>query len=193
MKSYFYFLSICIIFIACKNQKKNPAEDRPIIKDSIEQVVKEPMLPLCERPEKEQVVMALIDELGEEYENISENDRQFSYEVFDLNGDGQKEYLVGLVSPYFCGSGGCTAYIFHSDLRVHSRFSVIEFPIKISSKFKTKGWSDIYANSDGKFHRLKCDGEKYPSNPSMEPVIEIDHTEDIMTLMDYAYETKCSF
>jgi hypothetical protein len=49
-------------------------------------------------------------------------------DTFDLNNDGKKEIFVALVSPYFCGSGGCTLLILNPDFTLNSRMTLVNFP-----------------------------------------------------------------
>ncbi|MFD1079553.1 DUF6624 domain-containing protein, partial [Longispora fulva] len=41
-------------------------------------------------------------------EIITQEQRKFQLFQIDLNNDGEKEVFVNFITPYFCGSGGCT-------------------------------------------------------------------------------------
>lgn len=98
--------------------------------------------------------------------------RRFIFFEYDLNADGQKEIFTGLTGPYFCGSGGCTFYILDAKGTAVSKFTVSDYPIVIDNNI-TKGWKDLFIQTGGKFHIVKFDGEKYPSNPSLQPVLKL--------------------
>jgi len=78
------------------------------------------------------------------------------------------------------GTGGCSSAIFkqeNGEYRLLSRFSLVNNPIIISNK-KTKGYKDIimYVSGGGIesfFAQIKYDGTTYPSNPSIEPKINV--------------------
>lgn len=100
---------------------------------------------------------------------LTNDDRKFKYHAFDLNNDGKDEYVVALYKPFWCGSGGCTAYIFGNDGKVDTRFTVVRFPIYVAASV-SDGWQDliVYSGSENRFARRKAG--KYPSNPSTEEV-----------------------
>lgn len=114
--------------------------------------------------------------LADQYKNeiakdvISPLSRKFAYSQYDLNGDSKKEIFVALTGPYFCGSGGCTIYLLDYQGNVITRFTVAEYSIAIDAQ-KTNGWNDLLIESKGKFHVVKFDGRKYPSNPSVQKSI----------------------
>ncbi|MEX6689796.1 hypothetical protein QTN47_19980 [Danxiaibacter flavus] len=95
--------------------------------------------------------------------------RKFIFSEQDLNGDGKNEIFVGTTGPYFCGSGGCTILLLESDGKLINRFTVIGYPVFVTSE-KTNGWNNLVVSSDNKKRLLKFDGKKYPENPSAQPV-----------------------
>lgn len=103
---------------------------------------------------------------------IDENSRKFIFFEYDLNEDGKKEIFVGLTGGYFCGTGGCTQYILDNQGTILSTFSVSDYPVVIDTN-KTKGWKDLFILSGGKYHIVKFDGKKYPSNPSLLPELKV--------------------
>lgn len=94
----------------------------------------------------------------------------YKYGQRDLNNDGVAELFVLIQDQYFCGSGGCTAYLFSVEGKKLSRFTVSEPPVFVSEK-QTKGWKDLIITSRGVQHVMQYDGEKYPLNPSVQPTI----------------------
>jgi len=123
---------------------------------------------------------------------LDEEDRKYAYDTFDLNNDGKKEVFVALISPYFCGSGGCTMLILNPDFTLHSKMTVVnDFPIHASSK-STKGWRDLIIKSRS-VHLLKYNGKRYPANPSTQPKVKRESVPDKQPILDGAYEKKLSF
>lgn len=153
----------------------------------------EAMVPLCERPEARSIAVTLQGIQAKDLDLIDATDRKFSYAIHDMDGDGSLEYFVAMPGAYFCGSGGCIAYILNQDMTVLSRFTVMVFPVYVSTRFKTNGYFDLYAQSQGAYHILKFDGHRYPSNPSSQPVIDLSTYPDKIRLLEAAYEDKCDF
>lgn len=118
---------------------------------------------------------------------IDENSRNFSLFKHDLNDDGRSEVFVGLRGPYFCGSGGCTLLLLDNAGKTITRFTVAKPPIVILSS-PTKGWKDLVIYSGGKNRRVKFDGQKYPSNPSVQPVYTAQIDPALPTALDYNAE-----
>jgi hypothetical protein len=103
---------------------------------------------------------------------IDETSRKFIFFEYDLNDDGKKEIFVGLTGGYFCGSGGCTQYILDNQGAILNTFTVSDYPVVIDNN-KTKEWKDLFILSKGKYHIVKFDGKKYPSNPSLLPELKV--------------------
>lgn len=104
---------------------------------------------------------------ADELNRISKEDKVFTYSNIDLNDDGQPEILVGLMSSYFCGSGGCTAYLLSNEGILISKFTVSDYPFLVSP-LRSLGWNNLITRSGGHYRTLQWNGRKYPSNPSME-------------------------
>lgn len=113
--------------------------------------------------------------------------RKFIIFEFDLNGDSINEIFAGLTGPYFCGSGGCTIYLFKNDGTVLTRFTVADYPIVVSDS-KTMGFKDLIIKSNGQNHLMKFDGKKYPSNPSLEPVLKLIPGDGLPRALDFVNE-----
>lgn len=101
---------------------------------------------------------------------------RYYYNKIDIDGDSKLEIFVYLVGSLFSGTGGSSAAIFKvhgEEYKLVSKFTLVNNPIVISSN-KTNGWNDIimYVSGGGAnsgYVELKFDGNKYPSNPSIEP------------------------
>ncbi len=111
----------------------------------------------------------------EDFRVITQADRKFQYQTTDLNGDGINEYFVSFLSPYFCGSGGCNLLVLDNKFNLITNFTLTNPPILIDLK-ATSGWDDIILWSNGDYHRMKFNSKKnsYPTNPSVEEVIELE-------------------
>lgn len=115
------------------------------------------------------------DLLKDDIEFIPAENRRFSYEKVDLNGDGKDEYLVGLQNSFFCGTGGCTFLLLDHEGALVTRFSVSRSPFIVLPN-KTNGWHDLAVFSGSAMRKLTFDGTTYPSNPSTLP--EVGQTMD---------------
>lgn len=118
---------------------------------------------------------------------IPDLSKKFIFFEYDLNGDSVNELFAGLTGPYFCGSGGCTIYIFKADGSVLSRFTVADYPIVISDS-STGGFKDLIIQSSGQNHLVKFDGKKYPSNPNLEPVLKLNPGDGLPRALDFINE-----
>ena len=115
----------------------------------------------------------------------------YFYNKIDLNDDQIPETFVYLVGPTVCGTGGCSGLLLEEkdgDYIVKSRFSLVRIPVIIQNE-TTNGWKDIvmYVTGGGiepGYHQLKFNGESYPSNPSVEPVIKEEKIKGIGILND---------
>ena len=108
----------------------------------------------------------------------------------DLNGDGRKETIVYFTDRTFCGSGGCTLVILsprRNGYRVVLRSTVTRLPIMLLAT-STHGWRDIGVTVQGGGTvqayeaRLRFNGYRYPSNPTMPPAIAMRHTSGRMLM-----------
>lgn len=106
--------------------------------------------------------------LKDDLEFMTEQDKKFQFYQIDLNEDGHEEYFVYLVSPYFCGTGGCTVLLLDRYSELITRFTVMEPPIYVSQE-TTNGWRDLLVYSEGAYRDLIFDSSTYPSNPSVAP------------------------
>jgi hypothetical protein len=100
-------------------------------------------------------------------------DEKFRFALEDLNGDGRADAIVLMSGPRWCGSGGCTMFIFQgveNGFEFVSKSTVTSPPIRISKK-TVRGWRTLIVFSKGKGDvelRLN-ESLKYPLNPSMQP------------------------
>ncbi|MCA0992245.1 hypothetical protein [Pseudalkalibacillus hwajinpoensis] len=116
---------------------------------------------------------------------------RYYYNKLDLNNDQIRETFVYLVGPMVCGTGGCSGLLLeekNGDYKVKSRFSLVRTPVIIQNE-TTNGWKDIamYVTGGGiepGYHQLKFDGANYPSNSSVQPIVQEDKIKGIGIIND---------
>jgi hypothetical protein len=95
----------------------------------------------------------------------------------DLNGDGRPEALVYVMSAGYCGTGGCSLYVYTNagrSWRRVARMTVSNPPIRLLST-RSRGWRDLGIRVQGGGigpayeARLSFNGRTYPLNPSVPP------------------------
>ena len=99
----------------------------------------------------------------------------------DLDADGREEVLALTMGPFFCGTGGCTLYLFRQTDKGYSlidSFPRSRLPV-IASPSKTAGWHDLIRLESGggvppAYVRYAFDGEKYVEQERLpaEPIPE---------------------
>lgn len=60
--------------------------------------------------------------------------RNFLYKKIDLNNDGTKEILVGLIGSEFCTNSGCTMLILNNKYAVLGSIVKVKYPVYIEQK-----------------------------------------------------------
>lgn len=99
----------------------------------------------------------------------------------DLDGDGADEAVVFVLSPNWCGSGGCNAYVLTpagDGYRVVMDATVTETPIGVLPT-TSHGWLDLFVSVGGGGApagavAMRFDGTAYPSNPTAAPAEPVD-------------------
>jgi len=107
----------------------------------------------------------------------------FSVAFVDLNNDGEDEAIVYFVGSHWCGSGGCNTLVLtrvNTSYRKISTITVSRLPIRVLSTM-TNGWKDISVGVsgggiiNGYEARLRFNGKKYPSNPTIAPAKKLEN------------------
>ncbi len=110
---------------------------------------------------------------------------RYAYNRVDLNGDGRPEWVVSLVGPQDCGTGGCPLLIFReplpggrNELVLVSRMTLFKDPLVVAEG-RQRGWHDLISRvrldaGHGYAALLPFDGRGYPSNPSVPPARPLD-------------------
>jgi hypothetical protein len=109
-------------------------------------------------------------------QGVKVEDQQLFVGYADLNGDRLQDAIVIMSSSYWCGTGGCTMFVFEGRdqaFSLVSRSTLVRPPLTVS-KTKTNGWQDLILEVSGggmpsKTVALKFDGKQYPLNPSDQP------------------------
>ncbi|EKY4211178.1 MULTISPECIES: hypothetical protein [Vibrio] len=122
-----------------------------------------------------EVISSWIDSkvLAPEGLSLEQDNLRYLSGSADLNSDGKAEYIVLLQDRYFCGSGGCAAYMFDNEGNVINQMSVTRTPIVLADSY-SNGWQDFIVWSNGSYRLMSYNGESYPSNPSLEPKVDRD-------------------
>lgn len=125
------------------------------------------------------------DLIKKDIEVMTPEQRNFTYTSFDLNGDGSKEYLIGLQNNYFCGTGGCTYFITTDKGKLINSFTVSRAPFYVLEN-KTNGWYDLVVYSGSANRLIQFNGKSYPSNPStLKDVGELDdYMAELLSMSD---------
>lgn len=95
----------------------------------------------------------------------------------DLDGDELPEWIVHLVGPTVCGTGGCDTLVFtelDGQAKLVTQISLTRPPIVVAED-ATNGWRDLIVHVagggilPGHDARLRYDGSTYPTNPTVKP------------------------
>lgn len=176
-------------------QKKEAATDvvknidTTIIDTTIKKEIKNDSVAVNEASTEEAKVVDMIRKqlttvlLKKDLAAMTEENRFFYYDAFDLNNDGKDEYFVGFSNPYFCGTGGCSGYILNNDGSLLNKFTVTDFPIFVTTNASEK-FQDLIMGSKGVFYDIKMKNGKYPSNPSVQEKWEGGIPEQSKAMLD---------
>jgi hypothetical protein len=120
---------------------------------------------------------------------------KFMEVMIDLNNDpSELEYLIYVMGPMLCGTGGCNLFVMRANGELISNISVSRPPIYVpitsiaQQQAEKSQWKDVYVYSKG-MRRLSFDAGAYTSNASMGSLVQ-DSTltaspEAYLLVMDY--------
>ncbi|MGB0838217.1 MAG: hypothetical protein ACPGRE_08955 [Flavobacteriaceae bacterium] len=114
---------------------------------------------------KEVPIVKVQHYLSQTYVDVPKEYRKFEFYSSDLNSDGSLEYFVKLVSPYFCGTGGCSILLLDSQFKLLVKFTVSD--VFYLQTEMSNGWKVILTESEGQWRKLEY---PYPNNPSILPI-----------------------
>lgn len=94
--------------------------------------------------------------------------------AFDLNADRRPEWIIHVVGPIACGTGGCPTLLFSpqsSGYKLVSKISVTKLPVRVAAG-SSKGWRNLIVHVGGGGAEpaeveLAFNGKSYPSNPTV--------------------------
>lgn len=182
-------LGIILVGFGCSKQSENTASDTtlespsPVAAESPSSSVS---LNKTGKQVDEKIQNNLTEALNSYLQELgvkSETEPTYKTEYIDLNNDGIKDALVLMDTPDWCGSGGCSLFIFQggeNKFEFLSSASLIQNPFTVSET-QTNGWRDLVVEVRGGGAKpqtvaLKFDGKVYPSNPSLQPPISGENT-----------------
>ena len=180
---------IVFLGLGCSQQSENIASDTTLESPSpvaVESPTNSVTLNKTGKQVDEQTQQNLTDAVNSYLQELGANvetEPTYKTEYIDLNDDGIKDALVLMNTPDWCGTGGCSLFIFQgteNNFEFLSSASLIQQPFTVS-KTKNNGWRDLIVDVRGggatpQTVVLKFDGEIYPSNPSLEPSINDETT-----------------
>lgn len=93
----------------------------------------------------------------------------------DLDGDGRPEWVVYLVGPMVCGTGGCPLWVFTPQGSTHravAQMTVVKTPVRALPAAGPGQWRELVVHVGGGGGpsaevALAFDGRRYPSNPTV--------------------------
>jgi hypothetical protein len=104
------------------------------------------------------------------------------------------EFLIYVIDPIFCGSGGCNLFVVNDSGKLLSEMTVVKMPVfttitSISEEMENKGnMRDLFVWSHG-MRKLEAKDGAYPSNPSTQPELMqeqlLNFPEQYRLVMDY--------
>ncbi len=104
-----------------------------------------------------------------------------------------REFLLYLLDPMVCGTGGCTLFVMNDEGEVLSQTSVTKLPLftttNLASEQKPGSWKDLYVWSNGSYRQLIYRDGSYSNNASMAPAMAernlTGFPEKYFKIMDY--------
>ncbi|MGP8306842.1 hypothetical protein [Vibrio sp. YIC-376] len=105
--------------------------------------------------------------------SLEKDNIQYLMGSADLNSDGSAEHIVLMQGRFFCGSGGCTGFLFDNNGKVINSMTVVKTPVVLADSY-SHGWQDFMVWSNGSYRLMSFNGVAYPSNPSLEPSVNRD-------------------
>lgn len=182
--------SILLILLISSCRETKSFEDLTVVTEILEEGDTLSEVPEKFTQEDQENIQRLIgltlkDQYNEDIELgiVDSLSRKYKYVQLDLNDDSNKEILIGLTGPYFCGSGGCTFLLLNYHGDIITQFSVVRMPVYLDTE-KSNGWNNLIVYSGGENRHVKFDGNTYPSNPSTQEIFTGD-LEKLEKIMDW--------
>lgn len=99
---------------------------------------------------------------GDALNHLKLKERIFKMLQVDLNGDQKKEAMVYLISPGFCGSGGCNLLVLSVENKLITEMTVFKPPLCIQQQ--DNKWAVLWVKYRGKAIPLVYKNGVYPTN-----------------------------
>jgi hypothetical protein len=117
----------------------------------------------------------------------------------DLDGSYQtREFLVYLIHPSICGTGGCNLFIINEEGKIISKTTVVKLPVYttvnriVDQQNRKTSWKDLYVWSNGAFRKLIFKNSSYCPNASVAPAMAeenlVSNPQQFIKIMDYTDE-----
>jgi putative lipoprotein len=168
MKSSLFALATCgLALSACSGGDEAPAEDETAMAEATEtEAAADTVAASAEEDIQHYLLQTYPDAAPMRY----------ALAWHDLDGDGADEAVVHLVSPFYCGTGGCNTLVLTPAGPMWSEvanISVSRTPVGVAES-SSNGWQDLTVAIGGGGGEagtalLKFDGEAYPANPTVAP------------------------
>ena len=111
---------------------------------------------------------------------------QYKLAMSDLNYDGHDEAILYLNDKNWCGTGGCTLFVFKNTgekFEFFSKTTLVRLPIKYSNSSNSI-WKTLIVQTKGVGEvALHFNGKSYPLNPSILPPISAIDKDHAITLI----------
>ena len=132
---------------------------------------------LLDQPDRDQSLRTFLQQRFHD-ERTSAPDTRYVAAWADLDGDRRPEAIVFFLSRGFCGTGGCTLYVFTGaggSWRQVGHIMITRAPIRVLAT-RSHGWRDLRVQVAGGgvrafVARLAFNGRRYPGNPSLAPAV----------------------
>lgn len=128
---------------------------------------------------------ALENALAQHFDNEIPNYRSV---LHDLNNDGLPDALVYAQDPSWCGSGGCTLFVFQGTADGYvflSRTTLVLLPLAVTPN-ANHGWKSLQVYAKGTGQVVLTGSDKgYPLNPSLQPLATEDEIKTSQVLLQH--------
>lgn len=174
--SFFTALILASSLFSCKNNKETAPVSTGVVDSTVvaEEATIDYAIGTTDETMAKIIANFLVtDYLKEDIKVMSVEDRKFQFQIVDLNRDGNDEVFVNFMTPYFCGTGGCTILLLSSNWEIITQFTVTRTPIAINYG-EVEEWANLMVQDNGVWKDLKFSNGSYPSNPSLIEKSEFD-------------------
>jgi len=172
MKYLQIIVLIFLVTVSCKEKssevKKETTHPVEVVKKVIKQEIPEEFVAQSVDDGLAKKIKGLLinNYFKDDMAVMNDSDRKFQMYKIDLNNDEKEEVFVRLMTPYFCGTGGCTFLLLDNEGEIITKFAVTRAPIFAEQSYKND-WQILLVKDAGVFKELAYKNGSYPSNPSL--------------------------